>query len=175
MSNYNLRINAEEVKRFSLLYHKMTIEQRKNAEPFPNVEGFPSAPPAPDAPKTLNQSAKPPFPPTPNPNKEEWVKDFNNSFQSKNTASPYSIVFQINNDDSFSINGKSASLENYKTILESILNDPKFKDNTENITAHLKSENPVKMSFIMKISEELRKNNIKKIFISESLIDDRNQ
>jgi bla regulator protein BlaR1 len=175
MSKNNIRINAEEVKRYSFLYHKMTLEQRKKAEPFPSVEGFPSAPPAPDEPKVGEETPVPPVPPVPISNIGKWEKDFNDLSQSKKIASTYSIVFQINDEESFSINNKSASLENYKIILKSILNEPKFKDNTENIVAHLNSENPIKISFIMKIGEELRKNNVNKIYISESIIDDRNK
>jgi bla regulator protein BlaR1 len=49
----------------SSLYHKMTLEQRKNAEPFPHVEGFPSAPQAPDAPPRVAAPPVPPVPPVP--------------------------------------------------------------------------------------------------------------
>lgn len=62
MSKDKMRINSEEVKRFSFLYHKMTLEQRKKAAPFPIVEGFPGPPPAPPAPDAPKVGKKPPLP-----------------------------------------------------------------------------------------------------------------
>tara|TARA_R110002072_G_scaffold174802_9_gene330443 strand:+ start:736 stop:2382 length:1647 start_codon:yes stop_codon:yes gene_type:complete len=62
MSKDKMRIKSEEVKRFSFLYHKMTLEQRKKAAPFPIVEGFPGPPPAPPAPDAPKVGKKPPLP-----------------------------------------------------------------------------------------------------------------
>lgn len=164
MSNDNLRINAEEVKRFSFLYHKMSLEQRKKAEPFPNVEGFPSAPPLPPI-SQLSDS-----------NRDSWVKDFDNSFQKENLpSSSKSIIFKINDDESFSINGIPSSLENYKPTLKSLITKFENFDSDEEIKVFVKSENLVKLSFINEIGEELKKYNIVTIQVTSSILDDRNK
>lgn len=74
MPQDNMRINGKEITRMRYLYDLMTIEQRKNAEPYPNIPPPPPPPPAPDAPpieviKGVNDGDPniPPPPPPPAP------------------------------------------------------------------------------------------------------------
>src|SRR5690606_15563 len=53
MPKDKLNVKKDEVIRFSFLYHKMTLEHRKQVEPFPIVEGFPGPPPSPPTPPAL--------------------------------------------------------------------------------------------------------------------------
>ena len=166
MSKENMRINAEEVKRFSFLYHKMTLEQREKAEPFPNVEGFPSAPPAPDAPIELDS----------NLNKDRWVKNFDASYQNgKKNSSSKSIIFTINDDESFSINTIPSTMENYKTTLKSLFKKFENIKSDEEIQVYIKSEELVKWSFIQEVGKELKKYNIETINITSGILYDGNE
>jgi len=65
MSNDKMHILKDEIIRMSSIYHKMTLEQRKKAEPFPSVEGYPGPPPAPDTPPRVTTPPVPPTPPVP--------------------------------------------------------------------------------------------------------------
>jgi len=59
ITNANFIVKNKEVKRLKYIYRIMSVEQRKNAEPFPV---FPPPPPAPVSPKVLKIA--PPPPPT---------------------------------------------------------------------------------------------------------------
>jgi len=57
MPQDNMRINGKEITRMRYLYDLMTLDQRKNAEPYPNI---PPPPPPPDAPPVPNAEDAPP-------------------------------------------------------------------------------------------------------------------
>lgn len=173
MTNENKRVDSSEFGRINIIYSKMNVEQKRNAELFP---AFPPPPPASNLPKVLNQPDKPPVPPTPVSNKKAWVKDFDNSFQQEKAPSQSkSIIFKINDDESFSINGIPSSLENYKPTLKSLITKFENLDNEDEIKVFLKSENFVKLSFINEIGEELKKYNIVTIQVTSGILDDRNE
>lgn len=164
MPKDKLNVIKDEVIRFSFLYHKMTLEQRKNAEPFPKVEGFPGPPPAPPVTEDSNL------------NKDSWVKDFDESFQNgKKTSSSKSIIFTINDDESFNINDIPSTIENYKTTLKSLFKKFENIKRDEEIQVYIKSEELVKWSFIQEVGEELKKYNIETINVTSGILDDRNE
>ena len=57
MPQDNMRINGKELTRMRYLYDLMTLEQRKNAEPYPNI---PPPPPPPNAPPVPGAIDAPP-------------------------------------------------------------------------------------------------------------------
>lgn len=59
MPRDNMRINGKEITRMRYLYNLMTLDQRKNAEPLPNI---PPPPPPPDAPPAPDATDPPPPP-----------------------------------------------------------------------------------------------------------------
>ncbi|MEX0996325.1 MAG: M56 family metallopeptidase [Flavobacteriaceae bacterium] len=65
MARDNMRIVSSEVGRITLIYSKMTAQQKENAEPFPRFPAPPPAPPAPPAPKVGEAPPVPPAPPAP--------------------------------------------------------------------------------------------------------------
>ena len=71
MSKDYMVIKGKELTRMSYLYDLMTVAQRKNAEPYPNIPPPPPAPDAPKAPKVIKgvkyDSPPPPPPPAPAP------------------------------------------------------------------------------------------------------------
>ncbi|MEX2349609.1 MAG: M56 family metallopeptidase, partial [Flavobacteriaceae bacterium] len=65
MSRDNMRIVSAEVDRMTVVYSKMTTQQKENAEPFPSLPDSPPAPPAPpapDAPDAPKVAKNPPLP-----------------------------------------------------------------------------------------------------------------
>ena len=80
LSVNNIIIVQEEVKRITFLYNKMTLAQRKNAEPFPYFDVIPTPPPAPESPinQEVNYANFPmpvQAPPTPNADSVEYIKE----------------------------------------------------------------------------------------------------
>jgi len=65
MTNENRRVDSAEFGRINIIYSKMTIEQKENAELFPSFPPPPPAPPTPPAPKVGEEPPVPPSPPTP--------------------------------------------------------------------------------------------------------------
>lgn len=72
MPKDNMRVKGKELTRMRYIYDLMTLEQRRNAEPFPSLPPPPPAPDAPNPPKVIkgvndSKSHLPPPPPPPAP------------------------------------------------------------------------------------------------------------
>ncbi len=88
MDRNSMRILGKEITRLNYIYGLMTVDQKKNAEPYPNIPPPPPAPEAPNAIKVLkgiNDQDKniPPPPPPPAPKVIKGVND-----QGKNIPPP---------------------------------------------------------------------------------------
>lgn len=71
MNKNNMFVKKKDVERLQYIYNLMTLEQRENAEPFPN---FPSPPKAPKMMKDINDTANNIPPPPPPPSTPEVTK-----------------------------------------------------------------------------------------------------
>lgn len=143
---------------------KEVIPPQEKTESYPSDEGHLGAP------------LLPPISQFSDSNRDRWVKDFDDSFQQEKAPSQSkSIIFKINDDESFSINGIPSSLENYKPTLKSLITKFENLDSDEEIKVFVKSENLVKLSFINEIGEELKKYNIVTIQVTSGILDDRNE
>lgn len=118
-SKEEIVITLKDLERLKYLYHVMSVNQRKNAEPFPDVPPPPPAPNTPDAPKVIEgkivPSASPPPPPIPENATKAQKKKYEETIQNYEFRKQNAKLRKIKRDELNRVR-ELPSIENKKRV-----------------------------------------------------------
>ena len=132
-------IKKKEVEKYKRVYGSMTTEQKKNAEPFPQI------PPPPPPPSTKASKTK------------GLKKALNNSVDDINQKTIKPIEIDIKKNNNLVLNGKAIEFKNLVSAVGKLNQHLTIEERRNYVEASIRVENNKSLDFAKKVQKELRK------------------